>query len=48
MPCYEGDGADRQQTARSLHHGGVYVAMCDGSVTYISDYVERDLIDFLN
>jgi prepilin-type N-terminal cleavage/methylation domain-containing protein/prepilin-type processing-associated H-X9-DG protein len=47
MPCYEGDGADRQQTARSMHQGGVYVAMCDGSVHYISDFIERDLQDFL-
>ena len=48
MPCYEGDGADRQQTARSMHQGGVYVAMCDGSVTFISDYIDRDTQDFLN
>jgi hypothetical protein len=46
MPCYDGDGADRQQTMRSLHRGGVYACMCDGSVQYISDYIERDLQDF--
>lgn len=29
-----------QQTARSLHPGGVFVAMCDGSVRFISDYID--------
>jgi prepilin-type N-terminal cleavage/methylation domain-containing protein/prepilin-type processing-associated H-X9-DG protein len=48
MPCYEGDGADRQQTVRSMHQGGAYVGMCDGSVHFISDYIERDTQDFLN
>jgi prepilin-type N-terminal cleavage/methylation domain-containing protein len=42
MPCYGGaansafDGA----TTRSMHIGGVYVAMCDGSVQFISDDIE--------
>ena len=30
-----------QATARSMHPGGVFVAMCDASVRFISDYVER-------
>jgi prepilin-type N-terminal cleavage/methylation domain-containing protein len=46
MPCYDGDGADRQQTIRSMHQAGAYVGMCDGSVHFISDYIERDLQDF--
>jgi prepilin-type N-terminal cleavage/methylation domain-containing protein len=29
-----------QQTVRSAHIGGVFVAMCDGSVTFVSDDVE--------
>jgi prepilin-type N-terminal cleavage/methylation domain-containing protein/prepilin-type processing-associated H-X9-DG protein len=40
MPCWSGDGADFQQTARSMHSGGVTVAMCDGSVQWITDYIE--------
>jgi prepilin-type N-terminal cleavage/methylation domain-containing protein len=40
MPCWSGNGPDFQQTARSMHPGGVLVAMCDGSVTWINDYIE--------
>jgi prepilin-type N-terminal cleavage/methylation domain-containing protein len=40
MPCWNGNGPDWQQTARSMHPGGVLVAMCDGSVTWINDYIE--------
>lgn len=40
MPCWYGNGPDFQQTARSMHPGGVLVAMCDGSVTWINDYIE--------
>ncbi len=29
-----------QQTTRSSHPGGVYVAMCDGSVQFVSDDIE--------
>jgi len=43
MPCWSGNGPDFQQTARSMHPGGVLVAMCDGSVTWISDYIERGI-----
>jgi len=39
MNCYGGTGFD-QATARSMHTGGVFVAMCDGSVQYISDDIE--------
>jgi prepilin-type processing-associated H-X9-DG protein len=40
MPCWCGNGPDFRQTARSMHPGGVMVAMCDGSVTWINDYIE--------
>jgi hypothetical protein len=33
-------GSFDQQTARSTHTGGVFVAMCDGSVQFISDDIE--------
>ena len=29
-----------QQTARSMHPGGVFVALCDGSVRFINDYID--------
>ncbi len=29
-----------QQTARSTHSGGVFIAMCDGSVQFISNDIE--------
>lgn len=38
MDCDPGYFA--QATTRSFHPGGAYVAMCDGSVTFISDDVE--------
>ncbi len=40
MPCASGNRANYQQTARSSHTGGVYVALGDGSVRMISDYVD--------
>jgi len=40
MGCWTGNNGNVQQTARSLHPGGVNVCMCDGSVRFISDYVE--------
>ena len=40
MPCWSGNGPDWQQTARSMHRGGVTVAMCDGSVQWISDFID--------
>jgi prepilin-type N-terminal cleavage/methylation domain-containing protein/prepilin-type processing-associated H-X9-DG protein len=48
MPCYEGDGADRQQTARSMHSQGANFCLCDGSVHYITDFIELDYLDKLN
>jgi prepilin-type N-terminal cleavage/methylation domain-containing protein len=33
-------GPSRQATARSLHPEGVCVAMCDGSVQFLSDYID--------
>jgi prepilin-type processing-associated H-X9-DG protein len=39
MTCHQGSGFD-QATSRSAHVGGVHVAMCDGSVQFISDDIE--------
>ncbi|HEX3999398.1 MAG TPA: DUF1559 domain-containing protein [Pirellulales bacterium] len=41
MPCYTGNNGNVQQTARSLHAGGVNVCFCDGSVHFIIDNVEK-------
>ncbi len=40
MPCYQYNTFNCQQTARSLHTGGVHVCMADGSVRFISDFVQ--------
>ena len=40
MPCWYGNNPDTQQTARSLHIGGVNMCLCDGSVHFISDFIE--------
>lgn len=40
MGCYSGHGNNRQAAPRSLHPGGIYVCFCDGSVDWISDYVD--------
>ena len=40
MPCWYGDSNDVQQAARSMHAGGVNVSLVDGSVHFISDFVE--------
>jgi prepilin-type N-terminal cleavage/methylation domain-containing protein/prepilin-type processing-associated H-X9-DG protein len=39
MSVYKGDISD-QATARSTHPGGVHMAMCDGSVQFISNDIE--------
>jgi prepilin-type N-terminal cleavage/methylation domain-containing protein len=40
MPCSGVDAYNSQQTARSLHVGGVYVAFADGGVHWVSDLVQ--------
>ena len=40
MSCWGGNNQDVEQTCRSLHNNGVNVCMCDGSVHFISDFVE--------
>ena len=40
MACAPGGKVNWQQTARSLHPGGVNVCLADGSVRFISDFVE--------
>lgn len=39
MTCFNGSGID-QATTRSSHTGGVFTAMCDGSVSFTSDDIE--------
>jgi hypothetical protein len=40
MPCSVGDWPNWQQTVRSMHVGGVYVALADGGVHFISDDID--------
>ena len=40
MPCFYGWNTNVQITARSMHSGGVNVAFCDGSIHWISDYIQ--------
>jgi len=48
MPCsnWSNSGGNEEQTARSMHVNGVYVGMCDGSVRFISDFIQNS-IDYL-
>lgn len=39
MPVSYGPWVNHQQTARSMHLNGVYVAMADGSVRWITDFI---------
>ena len=41
MSCSGGDWPNWQQTIRSLHAGGAYVAMGDGSVHFLSELTEN-------
>ena len=40
MPCPSGSRPNYQQTARSMHDGGIYVGLADGSVRWINNFVE--------
>ena len=40
MSCYEGNDYDVEQTSRSMHASGVNVCLADGSVRFISDFIE--------
>jgi prepilin-type N-terminal cleavage/methylation domain-containing protein/prepilin-type processing-associated H-X9-DG protein len=40
MSCWNGDGSDFEQGARSLHPNGVNVCLADGSIRFISDFIE--------
>lgn len=48
MPCYYFSSSSSQQTARSMHANGVYVAMCDGRVAWISDFIEYGFRSYPN
>ncbi len=40
MGCSPGGWPNWQQTCRSTHQGGVNVCLCDGSVRWVSDFIE--------
>jgi prepilin-type N-terminal cleavage/methylation domain-containing protein len=42
MPCYGGTSSSAfdQATTRSMHVGGVFMAMCDGSVQFVDETIE--------
>jgi prepilin-type N-terminal cleavage/methylation domain-containing protein/prepilin-type processing-associated H-X9-DG protein len=48
MSCWSGNDADVQQGSRSMHPSGVNVCLADGSVRFISDFVETDPSDLYN
>ncbi len=39
MSCYHGN-ADVQQGSRSMHRGGINACLADGSVRFISDFID--------
>ena len=41
MGCYIDANCNGQGTMRSQHGNGVFVCLCDGSVHFISDFIER-------
>jgi prepilin-type N-terminal cleavage/methylation domain-containing protein/prepilin-type processing-associated H-X9-DG protein len=40
MSCWTGNSPNWQTASRSLHSGGVYTCFCDGSVHFISDFIQ--------
>ncbi|MHC4179634.1 MAG: DUF1559 domain-containing protein [Planctomycetota bacterium] len=40
MGCPPGNRANYQQTARSMHEGGIFVCLADGSVRWINDFIQ--------
>ena len=41
MPCSDGNWPNWQQTLRSMHHGGGNACFADGSVRWISDFIDH-------
>ncbi len=42
VPCNQRDAPGWVQIARSMHEGGLYVCMADGSVRWIGDFIQVD------
>jgi len=40
MSCSSGNWSNHQQTARSMHQGGVHSCFADGSIHWLSDFIE--------
>ncbi len=43
MSCCQSCNTNTQATMRSRHVGGVYVCMCDGSVRFIDDFIDKGI-----